>query len=171
MPKEKSNIVLIGMPGCGKSTIGVLLAKRLGMAFVDTDLLIQKAEAMPLHRLIETRGMESFCEIECGHNKKLDVSNTVIATGGSVVYYDCPMRHFQADGTIIYFYLPEPELRQRLGDLKKRGVVLEPGQTLADLYEERTPLYEQWADIRVDLSGLDHEASVEAILKKLDENT
>jgi shikimate kinase len=87
MPKEKSNVVLIGMPGCGKSTIGVLLAKRLQMAFVDTDLIIQKAEAMPLHRLIETRGMDSFCEIECGHNQKLDVSNTVIATGGSVVYY------------------------------------------------------------------------------------
>ncbi|MHC5096851.1 MAG: shikimate kinase, partial [Planctomycetota bacterium] len=74
MPKEKSNIVLIGMPGCGKSTIGVLLAKRLQMAFVDMDLIIQKAEAMPLHRLIETRGMDSFCEIECGHNQKLDVS-------------------------------------------------------------------------------------------------
>ncbi|MHC4857246.1 MAG: shikimate kinase, partial [Planctomycetota bacterium] len=130
MPKEKSNVVLIGMPGCGKSTIGVLLAKRLQMAFVDTD------------RLIETRGMDSFCEIECGHNQKLDVSNTVIATGGSVVYYDCPMRHFQIDGIIVYLYLPKPELCQRLGDLKKRGVVLQPGQTLDDLYEERTPLYE-----------------------------
>ncbi|MHC4907197.1 MAG: shikimate kinase [Planctomycetota bacterium] len=138
MPKEKSNVVLIGMPGCGKSTIGVLLAKRLQMAFVDTDLIIQKAEAMPLHRLIETRGMDSFCEIECGHNQKLDVS---------------------------------PELCQRLGDLKKRGVVLQPGQTLDDLYEERTPLYERWADVCVDLSGLDHEACVEAIIKKLAENT
>jgi shikimate kinase len=169
MPKEKSNVVLIGMPGCGKSTIGVLLAKRLGLGFVDTDLLIQAAKGMSLCQLIETRGMDAFCEIECQQNKGLDVSNAVIATGGSVAYYDCPMRHFQADGTIVYLYLPEPELRQRLGDLKKRGVVLEPGQTLADLYEERTPLYEQWADIRVDLSGLDHEASVEAIMKKLDE--
>ena len=169
MSKEKSNIVLIGMPGCGKSTIGVLLAKRLGMAFEDTDLLIQAAKGMPLHRLIETHGMDVFCQIECQQNKGLDVSNAVIATGGSVVYYDCPMRHFQADGVIVYLYLPEPELRQRLGDLKKRGVVLEPGQTLASLYEERVPLYEQWADICVDLSGLDHEACVEAITKELAE--
>lgn len=157
------------MPGCGKSTIGVLLAKRLGLEFVDTDLLIQAAEGMTLHHLIETHGMDVFCEIECKHNKGLDVSNAVIATGGSVVYYDCSMRHFQTDGIIVYLYLPEPELRQRLGDLNERGVVLEPGQTLISLYEKRTPLYEQWADIRVDLSGLGHEASVEAIMQKLAE--
>ena len=169
MSKSKSNVVLIGMPGCGKSTIGVLLAKRLGLGFVDTDLLIQAAKGMSLCRLIETRGMDAFCEIECKQNKKLDVSKTVVATGGSVVYYNCVMRHFQAGGTIVYLYLPEPELSRRLGDLNERGVVLEPGQTLADLYQERTPLYEQWADIRVDLSGLGHEASVEAIMKKLDE--
>jgi shikimate kinase len=169
MSKSKSNIVLIGMPGCGKSTVGVLLAKRLAMDFVDTDLLIQAAKGMPLHRLIKTRGMDVFCEIECQQTKSLDVSNTVIATGGSVIYYNCPMRHFQADGIIVYLYLPEPELSRRLGDLNERGVVLEPGQTLAALYEERTPLYEQWANIIVDLSGLGHEASVEAIMKKLNE--
>ena len=169
MSKAKSNVVLIGMPGCGKSTIGVLLAKRLGLGFVDTDLLIQAAKGMSLCELIETRGMDNFCEIECEHNKKLDVSEMVIATGGSVVYYDCSMRHYQANGTIVYLYLPEPELRQRLGDLTERGVVLEPGQTLAALYEERTPLYEQWADIVVDLSGLGHEACVKAVLKELAE--
>jgi shikimate kinase len=168
---KKSNVVLIGMPGCGKSTVGVLLAKRMGLGFVDTDLLIQEAKGMSLCQLIETRGMDVFCEIECEHNKELDVSNTVIATGGSVAYYNCAMQHFQADGIIVYLYLPEPELRQRLGDLNERGVVLEPGQTLAALYEERTPLYEKWADITVDLSGLDHEASVEAIMKRLHEIT
>ena len=169
MSKAKSNVVLIGMPGCGKSTIGVLLAKRLGLGFVDTDLLIQAAKGMSLCQLIETRGMDVFCEIECEHNKRLDVPDTVIATGGSVAYYNCAMRHFQADGIIVYLYLPEPELRQRLGDLNERGVVLEPGQTLADLYKERTPFYEQWADIRVDLSGLGHEACVEAVMNKLAE--
>jgi shikimate kinase len=171
MKMTKSNVVLIGMPGCGKSTVGVLLAKRLGLGFVDTDLLIQEARGMSLCHLIETRGMDVFCEIECNHNKELDVSNTVIATGGSAVYYNCAMQHFQADGTIVYLYLPEPELRQRLGDLNERGVVFEPGQTLTALYEERTPLYEQWAELTVDLSALNHEASVEAIMNKLDEIT
>ncbi len=167
MSKAKSNVVLIGMPGSGKSTIGVLLAKRLGLGFVDTDLLIQKAEGVSLCELIEARGMNAFCEIECEHNKTLDVSDTVIATGGSVIYYDCSMRHFQVSGTIVYLYLPEPELYQRLGDLKQRGVVLEPGQTLVDLYKERTPRYERWADVTVDLSGLGHEECVEAIIEKL----
>lgn len=163
----RSNIVLIGMPGCGKSTIGVLLAKHIGKGFVDTDLLIQESEGMPLHRLIKTQGMNVFCEIECGYAKRLNVSNTVIATGGSAVYYTCAMRHLRASGIIVYLYLPEPELSRRLGDLIKRGVVLEPGQTLSDLYAERTPLYEEWAEIKIDLTGLGHEASVEAIMKKL----
>lgn len=169
MSEEKSNIILIGMPGCGKSTVGVLLAKRLALGFVDTDLLIQEARGMSLCHLIETRGMDAFCEIECDHYKRLNVSHTVVATGGSAVYYHCAMRHFRAAGTIVYLYLPEPELSRRLGDLNERGVVLAAGQTLTGLYEERTPLYEEWADIKVDLSGLGHEEAVEAILKKLDQ--
>ena len=159
---KRTNIVLIGMPGCGKSTIGVLLAKRM-----DTDLLIQEAEGMSLHHLIEKQGMNDFCEIECGHAKRLNASHTVIATGGSAVYYHCAMRHLRAQGIIVYLYLPEPELDKRLGDLVKRGVVLEPGQTLSALYAERTPLYEEWAEVKVDLSSLGHEASVEAIMDKL----
>jgi shikimate kinase len=166
---SRSNIVLIGMPGCGKSTIGVLLAKRLGLGFVDTDLLIQEAEGMPLHSLIKKQGMNVFCEIECGHVKRLNMSHTVIATGGSAVYYNCGMRHLRASGIIVYLYLPEAELRRRLGDLVARGVVLEPGQTLSTLYAERTPLYEEWAEMKVDLTGLGHEDCVEAIIKKLDE--
>jgi shikimate kinase len=167
MSKVKSNIVLIGMPGCGKSTVGVLLAKRLGLDFVDTDLLIQTDKGMSLPRLIETYGMDAFCEMECEQAQRLDLSDAVIATGGSAVYYECAMRHLQADGVVVYLYLPEPELHRRLGDLIKRGVVLEPGQTLTALYKKRTPLYEQWADLSVDLSGLGHEAAVEAIMEKL----
>ncbi len=163
----KSNIVLIGMPGCGKSTIGVLLAKRCEKHFVDTDLFIQAGEGKSLRRLIEQNGMVRFCEIECRYAQRVDVTDAVIATGGSVVYYDCAMKSLQADGVIVYLQLPLAALEKRLGDLNQRGVVLEPGQTLAQLYEKRTPLYEQWADITVDLSGLNHDDSVELILEKL----
>lgn len=167
MTESKSNIVLIGMPACGKSTIGVLLAKRLGLHFVDTDLFIQAGEGKSLRRLIEVNGMDEFCKIECRYAQRVDVTDAVIATGGSVVYYDCGMKSLQAGGTIVYLKLPLAELEKRLGDLNARGVVLEPGQTLAQLYEKRTPLYEKWADITVNLSGLNHDESVEAILKML----
>jgi shikimate kinase len=163
----KSNIVLIGMPGCGKSTVGVLLAKRLGFHFVDTDLFIQAGEGKSLRRLIEVHGMNRFCEIECEYIERVSVTNTVIATGGSAVYYDRAMKHLQESGHIVYIQLPLPELENRLGDLNARGVVLEPTETLASLYEKRIPLYEKWADITVDLSGLDHEKSIEAILNML----
>lgn len=163
--KAKSNIVLIGMPGCGKSTIGVLLAKRLGMHFVDTDLFIQAGEGKNLRRLIEVNGMQRFCEIECRYVERVNVADAVIATGGSVVYYDSGMKHLQSIGRIVYLQLPLEELTLRVGDLNQRGVVLEPGETLVTLYEKRTPLYERWADNIVDLSGLDHEQSVEVLLK------
>ena len=167
MENSKSNIVLIGMPGCGKSTVGVLLAKRLGLHFVDTDLFIQAGEGKSLRRLIEQNGMVRFCEIECRYAQRIDVTDAVIATGGSVVYYDCAMKSLGSNGTIVYLHLPLAELEKRLGDLNARGVVLEPTQTLAQLYEKRTPLYEKWADITVTLSGLNHDESVELILKKL----
>lgn len=168
MKQDKSNIILIGMPGVGKSTVGVLLAKRLQMHFVDTDLFIQAAEGKSLRRLIEVNGMGGFCEIEDRYAKNVDVHNAVIATGGSVVYYPEAMKHLQVDGIIVYMQLPLKELRKRLGDLNKRGVVLEPGQTLAALYEKRIPLYEQWADITADLSGLNHEAAVEKIMSAVE---
>lgn len=167
MFQTKSNVVLIGMPGCGKSTVGVLLAKRLGLGFVDTDLFIQAGEGKSLRRLIEQNGMRRFCEIECRYAQRVDVADSVIATGGSVVYYDCAMKSLGADGRIVYLQLPLAELEQRLGDLEARGVVLEPGQTLVALYEKRTPRYEQWADVTVDLSGLNHDESVDAILKQI----
>jgi shikimate kinase len=167
MAEAKSNIVLIGMPGCGKSTIGVLLAKRLGRYFLDTDVLIQVVHDRSLQELIETHGMDGFCQIEQDYVTCLDVKNAVIATGGSVVYYESSMQALKSDGMIVYLRLPLAELEQRLGDLNQRGVVLEPGQTLAALYERRTPLYERWADITINLSGLNHDESVELIIKQL----
>ncbi len=163
MTNTKSNIVLIGMPGCGKSTIGVLLAKRLGLHFVDTDLVMQAGEGKSLQRLIEINGIRRFCEIECGYVQRLQAVDTVIATGGSVVYYDEAMRSLAAGGEIVYLRLPLAELEARLGDLNARGVVLEPGQTLAELFEKRTPLYEKWAEMTIDLSGKTHDQCVDAV--------
>lgn len=168
MTDTKSNLVLIGMPGVGKSTVGVLLAKRLGKQFVDTDLFIQTGEGQSLQRLIEANGMDAFCRIECRYAQRVDVTDAVIATGGSVVYYKCAMESLSADGRIVYLQLPLAELERRLGDLNQRGVVLEPGQTLGALYAKRTPLYEQWADVTVNLSGLNHDDSVQAILHALE---
>ncbi|MHC5083735.1 MAG: shikimate kinase, partial [Planctomycetota bacterium] len=138
----QSNIVLIGMPGVGKSTVGVLLAKRLGLRFVDTDLMIQAGEGKSLQRLIEIQGMRRFCEIETQYVQQVTVTDTVIATGGSVVYYEYAMQHLNDIGKIVYLKLPLAELDKRLGDLNARGVVLEPTETLASLYEKRIPLYE-----------------------------
>ncbi|MBN2457269.1 MAG: shikimate kinase [Sedimentisphaerales bacterium] len=155
------------MPGCGKSTVGVLLAKRLGFHFVDTDLFIQAGEGKSLQWLIEEYGMGRFGEIECQYIQRLDIKDAVIATGGSVVYYDKGMKHLQNTGSIIYMQLPLGELEKRLGNLNARGVVLEPGESLASLYERRIWLYEKWADRIINLSGLGHEQSVEAIFSVL----
>jgi len=168
MEKDKSNIVLIGMPGVGKSTIGVLLAKRCGKRFVDTDLFIQAGEGKSLRRLIEANGMDGFCEIECRYAQRVSVTDAVVATGGSVVYYKCAMESLAQNGTLVYLQLPLAELQNRLDDLNARGVVLEPGQTLAQLYEKRIRLYEQWADVTVNLSGRNHDQCVDAILEALD---
>ena len=160
----KNNIVLIGMPGCGKSTIGVLLAKRLGMRFVDTDLVIQAGEGKTLHELIANRGMDGFCKLECEYAQSLDISNAVIATGGSVAYYKCGMMHLKNHGTIVYMYLPYEEIESRLADLNERGVVIEPNETLATLYDKRKVLYEKYADVTVDLTSLGHDACVDEII-------
>jgi shikimate kinase len=167
MEASKSNIALIGMPGCGKSTIGVLLAKRLGRYFLDTDVLIQAVEGKTLHEIIGDRGMDGFCEVERMHIECVDVKNAVIATGGSVVYYESAMQALKEDAVIIYLRISLEALKTRLGDLNERGVVLEPGQTLEMLYEKRTPLYERWADRTVSLAGLTHDDAVDAILQIL----
>lgn len=145
-----NNIVLIGMPGSGKSTIGVVLAKVLGYEFLDSDLVIQKREKRLLSEIIEQEGIDGFLAIENDVNKSLDVERTVIATGGSAVYGKEAMEHLKKIGTVIYLRLGYKPLRRRLGSLKKRGVVLKKGQTFRMLYDERTPLYEQYADLVID---------------------
>lgn len=145
----KPNITLIGMPASGKSTIGVLLAKRLGYSFVDVDIVIQEKTGKLLRELIAEEGPEGFLEVEEKVNRELEVRRSVIAPGGSVVYGQKAMEHLQKISEIVYLKLSYEELERRLGDLTDRGVVLRPGMTLRDLYEERRPLYEQYADITV----------------------
>ncbi len=148
------NIVLIGMPGCGKSTVGVVLAKILGYRFLDSDLVIQEQEDRLLSDIIEQEGVDGFNEIENRINASINVKKTVIATGGSVVYGKDAMEHFKDIGIIVYIKLPYDDIKHRLGDLAKRGVSIKEGQTLRDLYNERLPLYEKYADIIADERGL-----------------
>lgn len=148
-----NNIVLIGMPGAGKSTVGVVLAKRLGYHFMDSDLLIQEREGRLLHEIIEQEGDEGFLAIENDVNRSLQLERTVIATGGSAVYGKEAMEHLGKIGTIVYLKISYEELQRRLGNLKDRGVVLREGQDLRGLYDERTPLYERYADMVIDQDG------------------
>lgn len=149
----KDNIVLIGMPGSGKSTVGVVLAKKLGMKFIDSDLVIQDAYGKLLHELIEEHGVEGFWEIENKVNASLKPYKSIVATGGSAIYGKEAMAHLREVGTVVYLQLPYEEVADRLGDLNARGVTLQAGQTLKDLYEERIPLYEKYAHITIHCSG------------------
>lgn len=148
------NITLIGMPASGKSMVGVLLAKRLGMEFIDGDLLIQKQEKRLLKEIIEQEGIDRFIEIESEIHEKLQVDNTVIAPGGSVIYSETAMKHLQSIGKIVYLKVSYEEIAKRLANIKERGVVLKQGMTLRNLYDERIPLYEKYADITVNEDGL-----------------
>ena len=150
----KDNIVLIGMPGAGKSTVGVVLAKRLGYRFLDSDLVIQDKYGKLLHELIEEHGVEGFWRIEEEVSASLNPRKSVIATGGSVIYGPRAMEHLRQIGTVVYLKLPLEEVAERLGDLNARGVTLMPGQTLADLYAERIPLYEKYAHVVIDCQGI-----------------
>lgn len=159
------NIVLIGMPGSGKSTVGVVLAKVMGYQFVDSDLEIQKQERKRLHQIMDEKGIDGFLEVESRVNAELEAENSVIATGGSVIYTERAMNHLKEIGTVVYLELSYDELRRRLGDLRFRGVVLRKGQTLEDLYEERIPLYEKYADITIKENGLSIEQTMEKIVQ------
>lgn len=161
------NIVLIGMPGVGKSTAGVVLAKVLGYQFVDADLLIQEQEQRLLAEIIQTEGTDGFIEIENRVNAGIQADKSVIATGGSVVYGKEAMAHLKEIGIIVYLKLPYEVLQKRLSDIKGRGVVLKEGQTLMDLYRERVQLYEAYADIIVDETGLNVEETIERVAEKL----
>ena len=159
------NIILIGMPGAGKSTVGVVLAKKLGYAFVDADLVIQSREGKLLHEIIAERGVEGFWQVEESVGESLEARRTVIATGGSAVYGPKAMAHYKQIGTVIYLSLPLSKIRKRLGDLDERGVTLRDGQDLAGLYRERVPLYERYADLTVACEGLSIREIVEKIAK------
>ena len=167
---NRDNIVLIGMPGVGKSTIGVVLAKVLGYEFIDADLLIQKAEGKLLREIIEEKGTDGFIEVENRVNSQIRTTHSVIATGGSVVYGKEAMEHLGSIGTIVYLKQNLRVLQRRLRNLKGRGVVLKEGQTLVDLYKERTVLYEKYADITVDQYKQSIEQTLKAVRKALEEN-
>lgn len=162
-----NNVTLIGMPGSGKSTIGVILAKALRYQFLDTDLLIQKEENRSLSEIIAQEGTEKFKEIENRVNASVHVTDTVIAPGGSVIYCDEAMEHLRSIGKVVYLKLSLEAVSARLGNLKDRGVLLKEGQTLKDLYEERVPLYEKYADIIVDEDGKNLEESLKAVLETI----
>lgn len=165
---KKNNITLIGMPGAGKSTLGVVLAKKLGYRFVDTDLLIQEGEGMLLPEIIKNRGIEGFIDCENALLAGLQCEHHIIATGGSAVYGSEAVANLKTLGTIVFLDLSLEELRRRLRqDLLDRGVIIREGNTLEDLYNERRPLYERAADIAVELDGLSTLESVEKITSEL----
>lgn len=159
-------ISLIGMPGVGKSTVGVLLAKALSMGFVDTDVLIQQRELKGLPQLLAEYGMDGFLALEESYILKLNPAGNIVATGGSVVYSSRAMHHLKASGPVIHLELPLDELRHRLGNLDLRGVVHGPNQDLGALYAERLPLYRGYADMEVHCSRMNHEEVVRAILER-----
>lgn len=163
----KTNIVLIGMPGVGKSTVGVILAKIMGLRFIDSDLSIQEREGRLLKDIIAEDGVNRFIEIEGEVLSNLNAERSVIATGGSAVYSGAAMETLKETATVVYLKLSLESLKDRLSDIKGRGVVLRDGQTLDDLYKERIPLYEKYADITVTEDGLTPEETVEAIQNQL----
>lgn len=162
-----NNIILIGMPGAGKSTVGVVLAKKLGYTFIDSDIVIQDEKGMLLHELITKFGIDGFNEIENEVNSKISAENSVIATGGSAVYGKEAMEHFKSIGQVVYLKLPYDEIENRLGDLNERGVSIKKGQTLSSLYEERAPLYEKYSDITIDCNELSIRDIVSQISEKV----
>ncbi len=160
----KKNIVLIGMPGVGKSTVGVILAKLIGYKFVDTDLIIQEKEKKLLREIISEQGIDGFIETENRILSSIDMKEAVIATGGSVVYGNDAMKKLSEKSIVVYLKLDYNKLKYRLGNIKNRGVVIRNGQSLNGLYKERVPLYEKYADVTIDENGCNVEKTVSKIL-------
>jgi len=152
--EQMKNIVMIGMPGAGKSTIGVILAKELGYHFIDSDLVIQEREGRLLREIIASEGLERFKEIENQANYEIKATKSVIATGGSVIYGKEAMERFYENDIVVYLKLSYKSIAKRIGDPQKRGVVLKDNQTLEDLYEERCPLYEKYAHVIVEADDM-----------------
>ena len=162
-----NNIILIGMPGVGKSTIGVMLAKVLGYNFIDTDILIQEKTGMLLSQIINEKGIDNFIQIENNINSNLKVEKTVIATGGSAIYGNEAMDNFKKIGKIIYLKQDIEIITKRLDDIDTRGIVLRKNQTLKELYNERTLLYEKYADIIVEEGDLSIDETLQLLLNKI----
>ena len=162
---KKSNIILIGMPTSGKSTVGVIAAKILGLNFIDTDLVIQQREGKLLCEIIDNYGIEGF--LKCEENAILSLQETgaLIATGGSVVYSEAAIRHLKQDGIIVYLKVDQNELFKRLHNVKERGVVLRPNETIEEMYRERCILYEKYADIIIDEGDKNLEETVTEVVK------
>lgn len=167
----KSNVVLIGMPGCGKSTCGVIVAKMLLKNFFDTDLLIQNIEGISLQDIIDTKGIEYFEKAEEEAILNLDIKGTVIATGGSVVYSDKAMEHLKSLGTVVFLNLGFENMKKRISNFKTRGVVMRKGNTLLDMYNERLHLYKKWADITINCDRETAEDTAQAIYDAVKNNT
>ena len=165
MHMKKTNIILIGMAGAGKSTTGVVVAKTLAKDFVDGDLVIQKVTGRALQTIINEEGNDGFRRVEEEVLCSINAENTVIAPGGSAIYYPSVFEHFKKNGVVVYLHVPVEEIERRLSNLATRGVTLEPGQTVADLYYQRLPLYQKFADITIDTTGLCLEETVAEIVK------
>ena len=161
------NIILVGMPSCGKSTVGVVLAKTVNKGFVDTDLLIQQWEKKTLQEIINSRGNDYFHQVEETVLLEFDGEDFVVATGGSAIYFDRAMEKFKKQGVIVYLQVSLETVLERLSNIKTRGVTLEKGQTLADLYRQRVPLYEKHADVTICCDGCTVEDVVEKIIAAL----
>ncbi|WP_160036852.1 shikimate kinase [Paenibacillus sp. An7] len=159
------NIVLIGMSGAGKSTLGVLLAKALGMNYVDTDIVIQNQEERLLQDILAEEGVSKFMEIEERVVSGLELENSIISTGGSVIYSEKAMNSLKQDGQIIYLQLPYEELERRLGDITTRGIVIKEGQSLKDVFDERVPLYIRYSDTILDCSNKSIEDCVSELIE------
>ncbi|WNY23372.1 Shikimate kinase [Methanimicrococcus hongohii] len=168
--KNSGNVILIGMPGSGKSTSGVLLAKSLGLSFLDTDLLIQQQEGMLLQDIVDSAGFSDFIQIEENIISNLQASNSVISTGGSVVYGEKSMNRLKEIGTIVYLDVSFPEIMRRIQNISTRGIALKSGQSLENLYEERRPLYERYADITVSGDNKTIEELVTETAEKIQNN-
>ncbi len=167
---EKNNIILIGMPGAGKSTVGVVLAKRLGFQFYDTDLIIQAREHKRLQQIIDSKGIDYFRYTEEQVISNLQLECCVIATGGSVVYYEKGLKALANTGHLVYLQVDLPELEQRIADMGQRGLVMGKGQTFEHLYNERTPLYQKYADLTIPCQGCNAEQVAAAIEQQVKNN-
>lgn len=162
-----SNIILIGMPGCGKSTVGVVLAKTLGIGFVDTDLIIQQREKRLLQNIIDADGIDYFLDCEAQAVKTVDCDNSVIATGGSVVFREEAISHLKKNGKIFYLNVPLDEIKRRLNNISTRGIAAKKDDSIENIFLERSPLYEKYADFIIDLTNSTVEETVEKICQKL----